>query len=144
MKTYQLKINEKKYTVEIESLKDEKAEVICNGNKYIVEFETPEKVKKAPMVARKVAVPTSDQKKTYKPSDNASSNAVKAPIPGIMTAILVSEGDMVESGQVIAKMEAMKMENNILASVDGKITKILVKVGDTVLEGDMLMDLEDA
>lgn len=142
MKTYKLKINEKTYTVEIESLGDEKAEVTCNGNKYTVEFEIPSDINKAPKVVRKAPILVSDPIKTHKRTESFS--AIKAPIPGLMTEILVAVGDVVKGGQVVAKMEAMKMENNILASEDAKIKSILVKVGDAVLEGDVLMDLEDA
>ncbi len=143
MKTYKLKINSKEYTVDIETLSDGTAEVKCNGVEYTVEFETPKKESKTPTISRKTAVPVDSGKKTYSPAESASANVVKAPIPGLITEILVAEGDMIKSGQIVAKMEAMKMENNILASSDGKITSIPIKVGDSVLEGAILMNMEN-
>jgi biotin carboxyl carrier protein len=69
---------------------------------------------------------------------------IKAPIPGLIIDILVKVGDKVKGGDVVAKMEAMKMENNILASMDGKIKSINIKMGESVLEGDVLMEMEEA
>lgn len=144
MKTYKLNIRGKEYTVEIENIGDDSAQVKCNGEAYTVGYEIPGPPVKTPTLARKVAVPDVSERKTYSPRDAAASNDIKAPIPGLITQILVAEGDKVKMGQVVAKMEAMKMENNILASSDGKVKKILVKTGDSVLEGDVLMFLEDA
>ncbi|MBN2780837.1 MAG: biotin/lipoyl-binding protein [Candidatus Marinimicrobia bacterium] len=144
MKTYKFKINGKEYQVDIESVGDEFADVKCNGVSYKVEFELPDQPKKTPTLARKAVVPQVSEKRTHSPAESAAANVIKAPIPGLITAIVVSEGDKVESGQLVAKMEAMKMENNILAASDGIISRIAIKVGDTVLEGDVLMSMEDA
>lgn len=144
MKTYKLKINGKDYKVDIESLGDESAVVKCNGNSYDVAFQSPSTPKKSAKIERKAAVPSASQQVTRKPSETATANAIKAPIPGLITEILVAEGEAVESGQIVAKMEAMKMENNILASDNCTVKAIMVKVGDSVLEGDVLMDMEGA
>jgi biotin carboxyl carrier protein len=145
MKKYKLNINGKEYTVDIESLSEDSVRVTCNGTEYKVEYEEPDKPRKKPApVTRKTAVPDVSERRTSSPASAATANAVKAPIPGLITQVLVSEGDRVEGGQTVAKMEAMKMENNILASADGKIKKIEVKAGDSVLEGDILMSMEEA
>ncbi|MFA6618080.1 MAG: biotin/lipoyl-containing protein [Candidatus Neomarinimicrobiota bacterium] len=145
MKTYKIQINGKDYTVDIESLGDESALVKCNGNRYDVTFEAPSAPKKREKIQRKTTTPVAAQPVSRKASGAATAAAaVKAPIPGLITAILVKVGDSVENGQVVAKMEAMKMENNILASTDSLVKEILVKVGDSVLEGDVLMDMEGA
>lgn len=143
MKTYKLNIKGKEYTVEIENIGDDSAQVKCNGVSYTVAYEVPGPPVKTPTLARKVTVPDVAERKTFSPKDAAASNNIKAPIPGLITQILVTVGDKVKMGQTVAKMEAMKMENNILASADGLIKKIEVKTGDSVLEGDVLMTLED-
>ncbi len=144
MKTYKLKVNDKEYKVDIESITDGKAEVLCNDKRYEVVYEEAAVQTKTPVIARKAAVPLADTPKTNRQSNGVTSNSINAPIPGLITEIAVSVGDSVKSGQIVAKMEAMKMENNILASVDGKIKSVSVKVGDSVLEGDVLMDMEGA
>ena len=144
MKSYKINVNNKDYKVEIESIKDNVAEVLCNDKRYEVVFEEATVPTKTPVIARKAAVPMPDVNKTNRESSGVTSNAIKAPIPGLIIDILVKAGDTVKSGDLVAKMEAMKMENNILASSDGKIKAILIKMGDSVLEGDVLMEMEVA
>ena len=144
MKSYKIKVNNKDYRVEIESISDNRAEVLCNDKRYEVSFEEASVKTKTPVIARKAAVPITDVSNTNRDTGTAGSNVVKAPIPGLIIDILVKVGDKVKGGDVVAKMEAMKMENNILAPMDGKIKSIKIKMGDSVLEGDVLMEMEEA
>ncbi|MFH0931669.1 MAG: biotin/lipoyl-containing protein, partial [Candidatus Zixiibacteriota bacterium] len=54
---------------------------------------------------------------------------LKSPMPGLVVAIEVKEGEMVRTGQGVAIVEAMKMENELKAKFDGKVKKIKVKPG---------------
>ena len=67
---------------------------------------------------------------------------VKAPMPGKVIKICVSEKDEVRKNQTLAIVEAMKMENEIKASVDGTIKKIHVSAGDLVDSEMSLIELE--
>jgi biotin carboxyl carrier protein len=69
-------------------------------------------------------------------------NAVKAPLPGVITEICVNVGDEVKAGDTVVVLEAMKMANNIEAEKGGKITAICVKPGQTVMEDDALVVIE--
>lgn len=66
---------------------------------------------------------------------------VKAPLPGVVTKILVSAGQAVKKGETVAVLEAMKMENNITAENDGSVTGICVAAGDSVMEGTTLLTI---
>ena len=66
--------------------------------------------------------------------------AVRAPIPGVITAISVQPGSEVTVGQELCKLEAMKMNNSIRASRAGYITSIHVSVGQTVKHNELLME----
>lgn len=57
---------------------------------------------------------------------------VKAPMPGKVTKLAVSEGEKVRRNQTLVIVEAMKMENEIRTSIDGVVAKIHVAVGDLV------------
>ena len=63
---------------------------------------------------------------------------VKAPMPGKVVRVLVAVGDMVEAGQGIVVVEAMKMQNELKAPRAGKVTGITAKVGATVKAGEVL------
>lgn len=67
---------------------------------------------------------------------------VSAPLPGVVLAHKVSEGEMVQKGQVLLLLEAMKMENEIIAPKEGKIAKILASVGQSVGVGETLIIFE--
>ena len=60
---------------------------------------------------------------------------VNSPLPGVIVEVSVKEGQAVKSGQKVAVLEAMKMENEISAPKDGTITAIHVNKGDSILEG---------
>ena len=70
------------------------------------------------------------------------SNEVKAPLPGVITAIEVEVGQQVKAGDTLVVLEAMKMANNIEAETDGTVTAICVKVGENVLEDAPLVVIE--
>jgi biotin carboxyl carrier protein len=65
---------------------------------------------------------------------------VKAPIPGVITAILVQSGTEVSVGQELCKLEAMKMNNSIRSSRAGKIATIHVSIGQHVKHNDALIE----
>ena len=67
---------------------------------------------------------------------------VKAPMPGKVIKVCVSEKAEVRKNQTLAIVEAMKMENEIKASVDGTIKKIHVSAGDLVDSEMPLIELE--
>jgi biotin carboxyl carrier protein len=67
---------------------------------------------------------------------------IKAPMPGKIVRILVSEKDEVKAGQGVIVMEAMKMQNEMKSPKAGKVQKILTAEGSTVNPGDTLAIIE--
>ncbi|MEX3937059.1 acetyl-CoA carboxylase biotin carboxylase subunit [Paraburkholderia phymatum] len=65
-----------------------------------------------------------------------------APMPGKVIAVLVEEGAVVEKGQPLLVMEAMKMEHTIGAPAAGKVAEVLYGVGDQVADGAQLLVLD--
>ena len=70
-----------------------------------------------------------------------SGQSIDAPMPGTIVNIMVSNGDKVKKGQVIAILEAMKMENEIVAPIDGTVVSIDVEKGQNVNLGDSLVQI---
>jgi biotin carboxyl carrier protein len=77
-----------------------------------------------------------------RPEETASSKdyQIKAPIPGVIIEINVESGDIVEYGQELCVLEAMKMKNSIRAGKPGTIDKIQVTVGEKVSQSQVLME----
>ncbi len=67
--------------------------------------------------------------------------SIKAPMPGLVLNVLVSEGQAVKKGDTILILEAMKMENALKAPQDGIIKKIAVSKGTAVEKNQLLIEL---
>lgn len=142
-KEYKYTINGNQYEVIIGDIAENTATVTVNGEEYKVEME-PEPVEEKKVVVRKpVAAESSDNSENSKATANINTNnAIKAPLPGVITEICVNVGDEVNAGDTVLVLEAMKMANNIEAEKAGKITAICVKPGQTVMEDDALVVIE--
>jgi propionyl-CoA carboxylase alpha chain len=68
---------------------------------------------------------------------------LKAPMPGKVLSVLVKEGQVVERGQLLLVLEAMKMEHRIDAPWAGTIKTLNVAEGDQVANGAMLVVVEE-
>lgn len=66
---------------------------------------------------------------------------LKAPMPGLVVAVPVSEGQEVKKGQVILILESMKMQNELKAPRDGVIQRVKVKAGESVEQKQTLLSV---
>ena len=67
--------------------------------------------------------------------------SIKAPMPGTILSFNVSVGDMVSEGQVLAILEAMKMENELVTPASGKVKSIHVEKGSSVVENQIILQI---
>lgn len=70
--------------------------------------------------------------------------AVDAPLPGRVVEVKVKVGQPVKTGDVVATLEAMKMQNAIVAECDGVVRQILVKEGEAILAGAHIIEIADS
>lgn len=75
-------------------------------------------------------------------SSGISDALVTAPMPGLLTGISVAEGDIVQLGQNVAVIEAMKMENTLTAGMQGRVVRISAQIGDSLNVDDVILELE--
>ena len=74
----------------------------------------------------------------------AAAGTVTSPMQGSVLQVEVAEGDTVAAGQVIAIVEAMKMENEIAAPRAGVVEDLAVVAGQTVTVGQAICRISDA
>ncbi len=75
---------------------------------------------------------------------SVGSPEIRSPMPGKILQILVSDGQVVEAGDDLVILEAMKMENRLRAEVSGRVASIEVGEGDRVDDGQLLIRLAPA
>ena len=152
MKNYQFTVGGESFAARIVEYTDDKVVVDLNGTTYDVEI-VPEESAAVSVVKPPVSSPApraAAPKSAQSPAAPAASTApaavgagsVTAPIPGVVKQISVAVGDSVSEGDVVAVLEAMKMENQIPAGVNGTVSKIAVALGDSVLDGQLLIQIE--
>ncbi len=66
---------------------------------------------------------------------------LKAPMPGLVVSVPVSEGQQVEKGQVLIILESMKMQNELKAPRRGTVARIRVKPGESVEQKQTLLSV---
>jgi len=75
-------------------------------------------------------------------ADESDDRQIGASIPGMISRVDVEPGDEVDENQVLAVVEAMKMETSIVAPKGGVIDQVLIKKGDNVKAGELLITLK--
>ena len=125
-----------------------KFNITVNGTTYEVDVEEVGGVAQpaAPVVqAAPVAAPAPQAAPAPKAAPAATTAPVQgatqitAPMPGTIVSVKVNVGDTVKKGDLVAVLEAMKMENDIAAPKDGTVTQVVAAKGASVSTGDALV-----
>ena len=126
--------------------------ITVNGKTYDVSVEEIRPVASNKTVSTIVNTPVNTPKPAAAPApkpaaapavqidENAIS--VKATMPGTIVSFSVAVGDKVQEGQVVAILEAMKMENEITAPASGEVKSIHVEKGSSVVEGQVILQIK--
>jgi biotin carboxyl carrier protein len=138
MKNYKFRINGNQYEVEVLEVEGNVAKIEVNGTVYDVEMlrEIPKPVTVAPPVQKprilKETLPAAG-------TSGAGPVEIKAPLPGVIIRVLVSQGDEVNAGQTLCTLETMKMENAIRTEKAGRVTAVNITPGQSVLQDEVLI-----
>lgn len=125
---YSFDWNGKRYHCELVSRDQNKPVVKVNGVEYKYSIES------LFSFVRRGMINTGD--------DKADANNITAPMPGKIVDIFLNEGDLVNEGEPILTLEAMKMQNEINAHCNGVIQKIRVQAGQSVMKDELLVEIQ--
>jgi biotin carboxyl carrier protein len=146
MKKYKVKVEDKDYEVSIEDVSNGIFKV-CLGEKT-----SEVRVKELFKVAEEKAIPeekppkklAEERERVSRPAPEArevieaEGTLLKAEMSGTILSILKHEGDRISKGDIILKLEAMKMENDIVSPVSGVIKQIKFAEGVNVNSGEVI------
>lgn len=119
-----------------------KFRISVNGNTYDVDVEEiKDGVAPQPRAVAPVSAVASAPAAAPAPATSAGGTKIEAPMQGKIVAVKVAENEMVNSGDVVAILEAMKMENEIVASESGTVASVNVAAGQSVDVGDVIITL---
>ena len=130
-----IRLNEVKKTP-----KSDTSVITINGERFEVKFDG----EKAFVNGKEYSIGTEKTDAT-KPEEkiisNGESAVILAPMPGMVTQVLVSEGQAVKTGETLVVVEVMKMETPIKATANGTVKHLFVKKGDTLKTGDKVVEV---
>ena len=119
--------NGKRYHCELVSRDQNKAVIKVNGVEYKYSLESIFSYIRRGMINN--------------PDKQLDENNIVAPMPGKIIDLFLSEGDLVNEGEPILTLEAMKMQNEISANCNGVIRKIRVQPGQSVMKDELLVEI---
>lgn len=132
-KKYKVNVEGKEYTVEVEELtgysdreRSSSREAGSSASSAPVREQVVEKKPEAASAARA-------EEPVFE-----GDTIVKAPLQGVIIGVAVKEGQTVKAGDLLLKIEALKMENEILSPCGGTIKSVKVSDGNRVGSGDVL------
>jgi len=123
-----LRIAERIATVQIEGLRGRAFRLVHDGVIRHAQVLSPRAAELLVMMPGK------------QPAD--TSRLVLSPMPGLLTQIVVVEGQEVKTGEPLVVVEAMKMENVLRAERDGRIARLRAKPGDSLAVDQIILELE--
>jgi glutaconyl-CoA/methylmalonyl-CoA decarboxylase subunit gamma len=162
MRRYNLRLRDREFTIDVQELSAERFAVVVDGQTYDVVLSGDEDLPDADISpalqpagapashaqpaarvapARSVATPTPTAAASpVAPRPRAGGAAtLSAPMPGVILELFVKPGDVVQRGQQVAVLDAMKMHNLIGAPAAGTIVEVCVAAGQAVGHGDPIV-----
>ncbi len=151
MSDFEYEINGVSYKVSVKEVRGDQALVEVNGVEYLVKIRgrsirrvsNPEPLAAAAVAPVAEARPLVVRQEPSIERKNTEGHVILAPISGVVLKVMVNPGDVVKAGDIVAVIEAMKMENNITAVQDGTVKEVKVKPGSEVQEGEVLIALSE-
>ena len=127
---YSLLIGGHSYEAYVEA-GDEGWQVLHRGNLYQVRVEDERALRLGQLGGGRSAAPGGE-------------HHLKAPMPGLVVATPVAEGQVVAQGELLVILESMKMQNELKAPRDGMVSRIRVQPGDSIEHNQVIMVLSPA
>lgn len=141
-----ISVNGTIYQVNFESVSDEPLySILIDGFSYEAFVQPDEDAWQVLLRGSQYAVKVEDEREKRLRAAAGSSQAasdefiLKAPMPGLVVSVPVSEGDLISKGDVLVILESMKMQNELRAPIQGQILRVRAQKGNSVERGQVLL-----
>ena len=139
---YQVFDSSESCEIELLSIEGSTAHVGIDGNQHIVRFHAPQTGKLYLSVDGRAAQYRDLIRLDGAMEAGGGGGRITAPMHGLLLEVRVAAGDIVETGQTLAVLEAMKMHYEIVAEGAGTVLEVLAEAGQQVAADDVLVEIE--
>jgi biotin carboxyl carrier protein len=132
-------------TASVEAVEPGIYSVLVDGRSYEVKIVPGQDNWYVDVRGQHIAVEIADPRDASTKTDGVPANGpckVAAQMPGKVVRVLVVQGDLVEAGQSLVVVEAMKMQNELKAPKSGRVVAMLAREGASVAPGEVLAAIE--
>lgn len=135
-KKFRITVDGQLYNVTVEDDLDTSHSSVLTKGETVVSIPTA-----TPSMVSPATTTTSAQSIAAQTVLPAGTGTIPSPLGGVIKEIKITVGQRINAGDIIAVLEAMKMNTNVFSNLSGKVTTIHVKVGDTVDSGQTLVSV---
>jgi biotin carboxyl carrier protein len=143
---YHVNLDNREYLVDSTSISDNCLSLLVQGKTFTIYFAEANGKGYFSIGGEQFCIqePSAEQVKAGESdsTDLKEAPTVCSPMPGKVVKIFVKEGDMVEKGQGLVIVEAMKMENEIRSPIKGRVEKVNFKPGDLVDASQPIIEIK--
>ena len=140
-KGYVAKLGDRTIEAQILQAKDGKLDLLIDG-KHVTAYVSSDNARRWVTVNGQTFLLTKSSGAKRRSAGHDHASELAAPMPGLIRAVNVNEGDAVTKGQTLLLLEAMKMEIRLQAPRDSIVKKLFVKQGQTVEREQVLIEVE--
>jgi biotin carboxyl carrier protein len=149
---YTVSIGGRSYDIDVRETASDRFEVSVDGRTFEATLEGEREVAHeagptAPMPIPAPALPGAMPRTVARaplPPGTGPADVVAAPLPGVVLDVQVKPGDVLQRGDPLLVLEAMKMRNTIRSPRDAVVVEVAVSAGQPVAPNDVLVRLADA
>jgi biotin carboxyl carrier protein len=139
---YHIAIAERTYAVQLDHARSPEVAFTLKGGRHIAQVVSDGTTHYVAIDGHVLELKKPDPGRARKKHHHGE-DSLAASMPGQVAKLLVGEGDVVERGQTLLILEAMKMEIKIAAPHAGRVAKVLVKQGQVVDRGQGLIEMSN-
>lgn len=138
---WRVRVDQSEFELSSEAMPDGKLRLVGDGGDSVAEV-TPEGARRFVRLGVLDFMLERESGGRTRRASGAQDGGMEAPMPGIVTKVMVVVGDDVTRGQPLVALEAMKMEHLIRAPREGRVKKIAASPGQMVQAGAELVELD--